>query len=164
MKANSLARSLDPQTSEGYSFAQQTASIPVRSLTDLSSVTVQDLACTELSVRLQISSPGGGAVAAALTRSLSLVTAPVQPTQAQSCAAEHPRRRPAAKPNRCLVHCRGLISGLPPSARSTQVYKGGPPESRTQLNVLNTVMICVSSFSFFLSPHHLEKKKKEGGR
>lgn len=119
MKANSLARSLDPQTSEGYSFAQQTASTPVRSLTDLISVTVQDLACTELSVRLQISSPGGGAVAAALTRSLSLVRAPVQPTQAQSCAGEHPKRRPAAKPNRCLVHCRGLISGLPPSARST---------------------------------------------
>ena len=74
MKANSLARSLDPQTSEGYSFAQQTASTPMHSLTDLISVAVQDLACIELSVRLRISSPRGGAVAAALVPSLSLVT------------------------------------------------------------------------------------------
>lgn len=58
MKADSLARSLDPQISEGYSFTQQTAGTPMHSLTELISVTVQDLACIELSVRLQISPQG----------------------------------------------------------------------------------------------------------
>lgn len=120
MKANSLARSLDPQTSEGYSFAQQTASTPMRSLTDLISVTVEDLACIELSVRLRISSPKGGAVAAAFMRPLSPVT-PVPPTQAQSCAVEHPRRRPAANPKRCLVHCRPCLPPMQDQLKSTSV-------------------------------------------
>ena len=58
MKADSLARSLDPQISEGYSFAQQTLGTPVHSLTELISVAVQDLACVELSVRLRIRPQG----------------------------------------------------------------------------------------------------------
>ena len=45
MKADSLARSLDPQISEGYSFAQQTAGTPVHSLPEWISVAVRDLAC-----------------------------------------------------------------------------------------------------------------------
>lgn len=94
MKADSLARSLDPQISEGYSFAQQTVGTPMHSLTELISVAVQDLACIELSVRLQIS-PQGAALWLQHSCDPSAWCQPLFPApQAQSRAAEHPRRRP----------------------------------------------------------------------
>lgn len=164
MKADSLARSLDPQISEGYSFAQQTVGTPMHSLAELISVAVQDLACIELSVRLQISPQGrlcGCSTHAIPQPGASPCFQPLKPSPVQQNIPEGG----LAKPNRRLVLCRGLIPGLPPSTTSTQVYKSGPPEPGTWLNFLNTVMICLSSFPFSLSPHHLKKKKtKEGGR